>query len=59
MRIFVNHYGWVCGGSPEVGLKFTKIKAGAKPFEEYSKELFETRIFIERKMQCNYDLIRR
>lgn len=59
MRIWVNHYGWVCGGSPEDGLKFTKFKAGAKPFEEYSKETLETRIYIERVLKCNYDLKRR
>lgn len=59
MKIWVNHYGWICGGNPDKGLRFTKMKAGAKPFDEFSKETFETRLYIEQKMQCNYDLVRR
>lgn len=59
MKIWVNHYGWICGGSPDNGLRFTKMKMGAKPFDEFSKETFETCIYIERVMQCNYDLVRR
>lgn len=56
--VWVNHYGWVMGGSPEKGLRFTMHKAGAKPFDEFGKELFNTRYFIENKMQCNYDVVR-
>lgn len=59
IKIWVNGHGWICGGNPGKGLRFTKMKAGAKPFDEFSKETFETRIFIEQVMQCNYDLIRR
>ena len=59
VKIWVNHYGWICGGNPEKGLRFTKMKMGAKPFDEFSKETLETRIYIERVMQCNYDLVRR
>jgi len=58
IKVWVNHYGWIMGGNPDRGLKFTKHKAGAKPFEEFGKELLETRIFIEQKMQCHYDLVR-
>lgn len=57
VRIYVNHYGWVMGGSPETGLKFTPHKAGAKPFPSFSKELMETRIYIEGKMLCHYDIV--
>lgn len=57
-KVFVNHYGWICGGSLETGLKFTRYRAGAKTFDEYGKELLETRIYIENKLQCHYDLYR-
>lgn len=50
MKIWVNHYGWICGGNPEKGLRFTKMKMGAKPFDEFSKETLETRIYIERSV---------
>ena len=55
-KIWVNGFGWVMGGNPETGLKFTKQKAGAKPFDEMGKELLNVRIYIEQKMQSHYDL---
>ena len=33
-------------------------KAGAKPFDEFGKELFNLRVFIEQNRQCNYDIVR-
>lgn len=60
--IWVNGHGWVMGGDAVRGLRFTKIKAGAKPFagikEDYKTELFDVCKYIEIKMQCNYDIIR-
>lgn len=58
IKVWVNGYGWVWGGNEETGLKFTSAKIGAKPFDEFGKELFNLRCFIERKMKCNYDLVR-
>lgn len=58
MKVYVNHYGWVCGGNPETGLKFARSRASAKPYEEFGKELLEIRIYIERVMRCHYDLRR-
>lgn len=61
VRIFVNHYGWVVGGNAEKGLRFTNLKAGAKPFTgsvmDYRSELFSVVKHIEMNMQCNYDLV--
>lgn len=56
-KIFVNHFGWVMDGTPKTGLKFTKHKAGAKPFDDFGKELFNVRFYIERTIKANYDLI--
>ena len=58
VKIWVNHYGWIMGGDPDRGFKFTKHKVGAKPFEDHSKELLNVRICIEREMMCNYDIVR-
>lgn len=58
IKVWVNHYGWIMGGDPDRGFRFTKAKDGAKPFEEFGKELLNVRICIERNMQCNYDLVR-
>ena len=56
-KIYVNGHGWVMGGNKEKGLKFTSHETGAKPFDLFSKELFEVRFYIERSMKCNYDLV--
>lgn len=60
IRLYVNNRGWVMGGSPEKGLKFTRFKAGARPFDEIAdcKALLETRIYIEEKLQCHYDVVK-
>lgn len=56
MRIlYVNHYGWIVGGTPETGLRFTKHREGAKPFDPYSNEYFDVCYYIENTLKCNYD----
>lgn len=61
-KIWVNHYGWIMGGNPEKGFRFTKQKAGAKPFSgdkwDNRSELYAACKFIELEMMCNYDLVR-
>ena len=60
-KIWVNHYGWIMGGNPEKGFRFTKQKDGAKPFSgdklDTRSELFAVCKFIELEMLCNYDLV--
>lgn len=62
LKIWVNHYGWVMYGDPQKGLRFTKHKDGAKPFQgdkwDTRSELFGVCDYIERHMMCNYDLVR-
>lgn len=57
--IWVNHYGWILGGNAEKGLRFTRQRAGAKPFEPYSKDYIETMRYVEGVMQCNWCAYRR
>ncbi len=58
--VYVNNRGWVMMYNAKANaIKYTKYKAGAKPFEsEYSKDLIELRIYIERELMCNYDIVR-
>ena len=59
VRVYVNNRGWVMGYNRKTGeIKYTKHKAGAKPFSHTEdKDLTELRIQIEHTIMCNYDLI--
>ena len=57
--VWVNHYGWIMGeirdGGALVGLRFTKARAGAQPYDEGALEE------ILRDVEgtgCHYDLER-
>lgn len=60
VAVYVNNRGWVMMYNVKTNaIKYTKHKAGAKPFEsEHEKDLTELRIFIERQLMCNYDIVR-
>lgn len=64
MKIYVNHYGWVMGvnrtDGAVTGLRFTKVKAGAKPFAGDwigDKETDSVLYYIENTMRCAYDKV--
>lgn len=66
LKLYVNNHGWVMGVERDrknnnvSGLRFTKHKAGAKPFKGdwmADKEAFAVMDFIEEKMMCNYDKV--
>lgn len=57
IKVYVNNRGWVMmynGGE----IRYTKHKAGAKPFPIGDKLLEALRIQIEHTIMCNYDLVR-
>jgi len=65
MKIYVNHYGWVMGikrdGQRVTGLKFTKHKEGAKPFEgdwDTNPDLFGVLYYIENTLKCHVDRVK-
>ena len=57
--VWVNHCGWIMGeirdGGAIVGLRFTKARAGAKPYDEGALE--EVLRYVE-GTGCHYDLER-
>ena len=59
--IWVNHYGWIMGekhdGDALTGLRFTKAREGAKPYDEGGEALMNVRRYVE-EMGCHYDLER-
>lgn len=58
--LYVNHYGWLMGGSIKKGFTFTTLKASAKPFEERQPYNETERIidYIRNKMGCNVDEVK-
>ena len=58
--LYVNHYGWLMGGSINKGFKFAKTKAGAKPLDERQpyNETEQIIDFIRNKMGCNVDEVK-
>lgn len=64
IKLYVNNHGWVMVIEREndniTGLRYTKHKAGAKPFKGdwfECKEAFEVMDYIEEKLKCNYDKV--
>ncbi len=57
-RIWVNHYGWICGNDRITGKpQFTRYKDGAKPFNPVpDKETVKVLRYVENVMQCYRDV---
>lgn len=58
--LYVNHHGWLMGGSIEKGFKFSSARASAKPFTARMPGN-QTEIiidYIRNKMGCNVDEIK-
>lgn len=56
IKVYVNNRGWVMGYSGGE-IRYTRHKAGAKPFTIGDKLLERLRIQIEHTIMCNYDLV--
>lgn len=59
IRVYVNGHGYVMGGNPEKGYRFTHMKESAKPFEKGSdydphSELYQFKFWIEHNLMANY-----
>lgn len=64
MKIYVNHYGWVMGiirtGKDVIGLKFTKHKAGAKPFKgdwDVDGDAYDALRYAKNTLKCHVDKV--
>ena len=65
MRIYVNGHGWVMGVTRDddnnvTGVRFTKWRAGAKPFKgdwQTDEEVEDVLRYIEGIMKCHVDKV--
>lgn len=61
VKVWVNGHGWIMGGNDKNGYRFTRAKAGAKPFTadkcDYRSDLYRVCKYVESVMQCNYDIV--
>jgi hypothetical protein len=56
IMVYVNNRGWVMAYH-DGEIRYTRHKAGAKPFSIGDKMLEALRIQIEHTIMCNYDLV--
>lgn len=56
-RIWVNHYGWICGNDKDGKPYFTHMKEGAKPYKPIpDRETVKVLRYVENVMQCYRDV---